>query len=411
MTAVTEAHVQLMTTNMDCVLRNLGLTVIADYLDGATYHNFYFLLQDTFQSKKDSKINECLDFLKNNSNINYAQAIVSVYCKSIINWNETDIHTKYYDNQLNNDQTIKFKDVTLPIKMIDHIQYIQKLIEHQVKKLQDSPFAHYNYAPNNIGDCNWHDLVLANGENISTMSFYFEFTKTDKYENNFEWMKTNIYYSIHNDRLDILSILLLETETKTKNKNNQLLNSDIFCGQTPLIVACYTKRNDIIKYLLSIGANPNIQHNNGINSALYFAIINEQIEIVQCLIDHGADVNATWKKNGDVILISISEKTFDVLIKNQLDANIVNTHGQNLITCICSCNCVGKSCSMENFEQLILATTDINQKDSAGKTAVDYATDPQCVQLLKKNGARRQVIKYTYYTTSTFKRVRDRFYR
>jgi ankyrin repeat protein len=62
-------------------------------------------------------------------------------------------------------------------------------------------------------------------------------------------------------------------------------------GQTPLHMACYYNRLDIVKYLVSRGADidAGTEHTQ---TPLLFAIFNDHIEVIKYLLSQGSDVNA-----------------------------------------------------------------------------------------------------------------------
>ena len=378
---------------------SLGLFVlgfeIGSYLDGATYHNFYFFLKGDIDHKtqNQSKVNECIQFMKHNSSINYAQAIVSVYCDDIKDWNQTPQHYNYYTFRLNSSRTATFKDTTMAITMIDKNPELQQQLHCLIDKLDRSPFD----TPSLRSVNSWYQNSA-----VGSISFYLGFITNDKYKNNIDWIKPNIHYAIVYDHFDILKLLLF-----TKNRE-KLINSDIFFGQTPLISACYHNRLNMIEYLLSIGANPNIRHKSNlklmrVKSALFFAITKRHPKIVKLLFEHGANVQSLNNTIAHFILeYSISCEMFDVLTENKIDCNIVNNKGQNPLICICA-NSNQVNINQTNtylnasfayiFEKLIEKTDQINKKDIFRKTALDYVlrrsncSDSIPVRLLmQKNG-------------------------
>lgn len=62
-------------------------------------------------------------------------------------------------------------------------------------------------------------------------------------------------------------------------------------GWTPLTRAVYNNRPEAVIYLLSQGAQVNTRNRDGCNS-LMWACAKGFSEIVQLLVEHGADVNA-----------------------------------------------------------------------------------------------------------------------
>ena len=63
-------------------------------------------------------------------------------------------------------------------------------------------------------------------------------------------------------------------------------------GKTLLAVACNFKKREHVKFLLSIGADPNLTGTKENQTPLMIACQNGNKDIAQALIDNGADVNA-----------------------------------------------------------------------------------------------------------------------
>ena len=73
-------------------------------------------------------------------------------------------------------------------------------------------------------------------------------------------------------------------------------------GNTPLIIAAATKQEDLVDTFLAMGANPNVQANDG-NTALHYAITEDRGDIVKRLLACDADAslkNAAGKSSQDL---------------------------------------------------------------------------------------------------------------
>ena len=105
-------------------------------------------------------------------------------------------------------------------------------------------------------------------------------------------------------------------------------------NETALLVACIKRNTCIINILLNAGADPNIAATNG-NTCLHYAADNDiPQEIVQAIIDHGADVNATNKTNQTALLLAYHKGKADIintLLNAGADPNIAVTDGN---TCL-----------------------------------------------------------------------------
>lgn len=86
-----------------------------------------------------------------------------------------------------------------------------------------------------------------------------------------------IAYAHLND-LDSLNLLLTETD----------INSINYYGYTALMEACHQENYETVRFLLSRGANPNIVNEK---TSLICSIYRHNLEIVQLLIENGADLH------------------------------------------------------------------------------------------------------------------------
>ncbi len=84
------------------------------------------------------------------------------------------------------------------------------------------------------------------------------------------------------------------------NFSNINVNIKNLEGDTPLHISVYHDHLDIVKLLLTKGANPNLANNNGV-TPLHNAAFNSNLEIVKLLVDYGANINAE-NKDGIVAL-------------------------------------------------------------------------------------------------------------
>ncbi|GAC1455981.1 MAG: ankyrin repeat domain-containing protein [Ktedonobacterales bacterium] len=76
--------------------------------------------------------------------------------------------------------------------------------------------------------------------------------------------------------------------------NPILVHSYSYDGWTPLHLAAYGGHQEAVSVLLNYGAHVDVRAHNGLGSTpLLRAVIGQQMDVVELLIAHGADINAT----------------------------------------------------------------------------------------------------------------------
>ena len=105
----------------------------------------------------------------------------------------------------------------------------------------------------------------------------------------------------------------------------------------PLVAACENKHMSVVQLLLTNGANPNLQEDNDCYSLpLHIAAISGDIDLLELLLKHGAEVDIT-DRDGDTALRRTIVKTYssgdvipviDILLDNKADVNKENKDGK-----------------------------------------------------------------------------------
>ncbi len=124
-------------------------------------------------------------------------------------------------------------------------------------------------------------------------------------------------------------IPLLKSKGIKLNDNYIIGTSLNYTKEAPLNTAILNGRLNVIKFLLENGANPNIEDTKG-NTALIIATQRSNKEIVQMLIESGADVNArnsydsetalmkaVRALNIDIIKLLLNSEKIDLDLKNR----------------------------------------------------------------------------------------------
>ena len=163
---------------------------------------------------------------------------------------------------------------------------------------------------------------------------------------------------------------------------------------TALIWACNKRREDAIRVLLKAGADTNITEDVQGLTCLMTAVSNCcSKEMLQAIIDHGTDVNATTKKNRTALMWACQERHEDairVLLKAGADTNIVSNSGW---TCLMAAVCA--PCSKEMLQVTIDHGADVNATNQYNYTALMWACDKKhedAIHVLLKAGADTNIV-------------------
>ena len=163
------------------------------------------------------------------------------------------------------------------------------------------------------------------------------------------------------------------------------LNATNKDNRTALMVACIMKNEGAINVLLNAHADPNIVGEADGDTCLHYAIKCPGIcsnEVLQAIIDHGVDVNATNKDNRTALMIACSRKNegaINVLLNAHADPNIVGEADGD--TCLHYAIKGPGVCSNEVLQALINHGVDLNATNKQNCTALMIA----CVK--KNEGA------------------------
>ena len=194
------------------------------------------------------------------------------------------------------------------------------------------------------------------------------------------------------------------------------LNATATNGNTALMMAVESGYKDVVKTLVEGGADPNIttadgnsvalmaaqggylelipilgnakadlNRSNLVYTPLSYAIEQGNKELVEVLLQAGADPNAKPKTDRAPLILAFDyPEIFSRLIEAKADPNVTNSVGQTALMVAVEGD------SVERIEALIKAGANPNAKDSNGATALAQAqamSKTEIAELLKKSGA------------------------
>ena len=116
--------------------------------------------------------------------------------------------------------------------------------------------------------------------------------------------KTALYYAVKSGNKDTVEVLL---------NAGADCNIKIYEGDTVLFIAVLHQYKEIVKQLLNAGADPNNIRDNNSWTALADAVYTGDFELVQMLMNAGANVNAKFGSGNTALSIAIQRKQFHLL--------------------------------------------------------------------------------------------------
>lgn len=204
---------------------------------------------------------------------------------------------------------------------------------------------------------------------------------------------------VHNDfgKILFLAVRSHEGSDVAKKLINELgvdVNEvDPIMKRTPVFYAIRNENIEVIEELIRNGAKIRVTDKNK-NSLLHMIETNspEILRVAQYFIENGADINAEDDRGRTPLFIAIQKELWDycrLLIRANANVDVVDDADNNLLHALC----IGKSNNKEKIEMarfLIDRKVDVNEKNGLGQTPIFYAVKSglnSCCAIFVESGA------------------------
>ena len=157
---------------------------------------------------------------------------------------------------------------------------------------------------------------------------------------------------------------------------------------TALMIACHKRNTNAINVVLNAGADPNIPGDKGVTCIHHAVSEGFRKAMLETIINHGADVNATTKNNMTALMIAClngNEGAINVLLNAGADSNIADVKGDTLLHFA-----VQKDVDQETLQAIIDHCADVNAINHRYESALLLAcktVQKEAVSLLLTAGA------------------------
>lgn len=236
-----------------------------------------------------------------------------------------------------------------------------------------------------------HSLLSSAMDNIESMK-YIKYILKQNIDINRKDGNDNypLIKAIKKNNIDI--VILLVKYAKQHHISLDIIDKD---GNTPLILSYRLNNDEIFRYLAKYiqFIDINKRDSNG-NSLLYYAILKQDFDTIEYLVNNGANVN--YKNNAGIsplnLAISKGYKTLNVILSNNnnLSSSMPNDTNENPYTSIIKLPEYTIKEKEDIIQKLINNGYKINSIDKDEKSPLVYAIQMRLlsiVKLLVENGA------------------------
>jgi ankyrin repeat protein len=162
-------------------------------------------------------------------------------------------------------------------------------------------------------------------------------------------------------RADVLRLIEAGADVNKRNREEP--------HETPLFRAVFNENLEVVEILLNAGADPNIAIDDG-TTPLMVAAAHGVTEIVRKLIQKGANVNAKDSRGGTALMDAVGDlELLQMLVEAGADVGAVDNFGQTVLHHAVALD------SVEEVAFLLEKGAALNPRDFEGKTPMGYAIE------------------------------------
>lgn len=214
-------------------------------------------------------------------------------------------------------------------------------------------------------------------------------TKVDGFGN--EWERTPLLIAAENGQTELVDLLLKKgADINARDRTN---GAPLSQGNSALILAAAMNHLDTVQLLLAQAKKPDVllREREG-KTAFWFAVENENLEMVKLLYSHGSKINLPDKTGASVLTTTVLHKKYDVLdflVSHGADINKADNYGSTPLMAAIRLKNKNQAVVLKYLEKFLTFSPKLNHL-SADESALHVATHygfVEAIGLLLDKGA------------------------
>ncbi|PWQ95705.1 ankyrin repeat domain-containing protein [Leucothrix arctica] len=222
-----------------------------------------------------------------------------------------------------------------------------------------------------LGKWNVAKSFLDHGKDVELLQNYVPMLSTliTSKPSNYPVLEMFLKRVYKSDKIDFFPLFMQALEKGDKAAMRLLVkyktNINVTNKKPPLVLMAEAKNNDMIRFLLAIGANPNLEYSG--QYLIHRAIANTEMELAQALIAKGVDVNIkdAYERTPIQIAIEKNDSRFtQLLLSSGANVYVKDKDGNSLL------HRAAVNGKTNIVTQLLADRVNIHQKNDKGETAL-----------------------------------------